>query len=194
MNFANEKMAKALDLPNRSYFPELKKVKPGLYNTLQAEYNDGFKTFFTNISAKIKKMLHTQIDVNKFIEECRREFKKREELEKEFEAKRCEMTIENIVAVSDDEPGRIVETKTDQEYVWSDDDNFPQSGVVNIWKQKYEALEHDFNILNQRYSSCKNALANQINVNKGLEREFKEFKLKCVCQKIEQMFKRSRVE
>ena len=190
MNFTTEKMAKALSFPNRTYFAELKKFKPALFMNLYNLYNDNFKIFFDSIASKIKKLLHSQLDIKKFIEEIKKELKSREELEKELQAKRVQAPID----VDADQSFKILESKNNDPYYWSDDESILQSGTINIWKQKYEALETDFNILNQRYSSCKNALSNQIIANKNLEKEICDLESKCVCGKIEQLFKRARVE
>lgn len=195
MNFSTEKMAKALDLPNRLYFTELKRMKPVLFANLQNEYNQGFQEFFKMIVAKVKKLLQAGLDIPKFIQEVQKEFAYRKEVEKVLEAKRGEKKIETIISSDSETHSPILTARADQDYIWSDDET-PAFNVTElyIWKQKYEALQNDFQNLNQRYSSCKNALTNQIALNKTLEKENRDLTMKCVCGKIEQIFKRTRAE
>lgn len=183
MNFPTEKMAKALDLPNRSYFTELKNVKPAVFNTCQNLYNEAFKTFFNDVTVRIKKFLASQMDLSKFVTEVQAAIKARAEVEEEFQKRRQSSSDEDLVAPK--KPRVSMNT-----YIWSDDEIIPPSGSVSeldIWKKKHENLERDFHNLNQRYSSCKAALAHQIRLNQTLEAENTDLKLNCVCGKIKEI-------
>jgi hypothetical protein len=193
MNFSTERMAKQLDLPSKAYLTELKKQKPDLFNRLSNEYNANFSRFFTDIAARLRSILVKELDVSAFIENCAKEFKRRNDFEKEMAAPKVEVS-------SSESEGPVLKRMRAQavgDYVWSDDESpIPPSGTVDtrlvILQGKYENLQHDFEVLNERYSLCKVALAKQLKENEMLRAELEQMKKNCFCQEINQVIKKHR--
>lgn len=199
MNFSTEKMAKALDFPNKAYLNELKKYKPSLYAQCLGEYDQGFKVFFNGMVQKIKKIITSQIDFVKFVDDCTKEFKAKKEMEEQLLAKRMEP-----------QPPASVTTVVNEEYVLSDynDDDFDEypsfqrpsikpdfEKRYDQLKRDYKALSKDYEVMATRYANCRKQLQLQVNLNNELQQEIDTLKENCICSKIEDIVlnKRPRV-